>query len=84
MLVKNKGRDIAILRTMGASQGAVMRIFFMAGAGLGVVATPLGVILGLLFCANIGAIQHAVDAIFHTQVFNADVYFLTTLPAKID
>jgi lipoprotein-releasing system permease protein len=84
MLVKNKGRDIAILRTMGASQGAVMRIFFMAGAGLGVVPTPIGVILGNLFCANIGAIQHAVDAVFHTQVFSPDVYFLTTLPAKID
>ena len=84
MLVKNKGRDIAILRTMGASQGSVMRIFFMAGAGLGVVATPLGVGLGLLFCANIGPIQRFVDKLFHTQVFSADVYFLTTLPAKID
>jgi lipoprotein-releasing system permease protein len=84
MLVKNKGRDIAILRTMGASQGAIMRIFFMAGAGLGVIATPIGVALGLLFCANIGPIQHFVDALFHTQVFNADVYFLTTLPAKVD
>jgi lipoprotein-releasing system permease protein len=84
MLVKNKGRDIAILRTMGASQAAVMRIFFMAGAGLGVVATPLGVGMGLLFCAYIGPIQHFVDKVFHTQVFNPDVYFLTTLPAKID
>jgi lipoprotein-releasing system permease protein len=84
MLVKNKGRDIAILRTMGASQGAVMRIFFMSGAGLGVVATPLGVGAGLLFCAYIGPIQHFVDALFHTTVFSPDVYFLTTLPAKID
>jgi lipoprotein-releasing system permease protein len=84
MLVKNKGRDIAILRTMGASQGAVMRIFFMAGAGLGMAATPAGVLLGVLFCANIEHIQHFVDVVFRTNVFNADVYFLTTVPAKID
>jgi lipoprotein-releasing system permease protein len=84
MLVKNKGRDIAILRTMGASQGAVMRVFFMAGAGLGVIATPVGVGVGILFCAYIEPIQKFVDATFHTTVFNPDVYFLTTLPAKID
>lgn len=84
MLVKNKGRDIAILRTMGASQGAITRIFFMSGAAVGVLATPAGLILGVLFCVYIEPIQNFVDWVFRTEVFNADVYFLTSLPAKID
>ncbi|CAN5294906.1 lipoprotein-releasing ABC transporter permease subunit [soil metagenome] len=84
MLVKNKGRDIAILRTMGASQGAITRIFFMSGATLGIAATPIGVALGLLFCIFIKQIQEFVEGLSGSQVFNPDVYFLTSLPAKID
>jgi lipoprotein-releasing system permease protein len=57
MLVKNKGRDIAILRTMGAGQGAILRIFFMAGATIGAAGHPVGVLFGVLFCLNIEAIQ---------------------------
>ena len=53
MLVKDKGGDIAILRTMGATSGAVMRIFFIAGSSIGVVGTIVGVLIGVLFCANI-------------------------------
>ena len=84
MLVKNKGRDIAILRTMGASPGAILRIFFMAGASVGVVGTAAGLLVGVLFCAYIGQIQAFVEWITHTSVFNADVYFLAHIPAKLD
>jgi lipoprotein-releasing system permease protein len=84
MLVKNKGRDIAILRTMGASSGAVLRIFFMAGAAVGVLGTISGLLLGILFCAYISQIQAFVEWVTHTSVFNADVYFLAHIPAKLD
>jgi lipoprotein-releasing system permease protein len=84
MLVKNKGRDIAILRTMGASSGAILRIFFMAGASVGVAGTIAGFLLGTLFCAYIAQIQALVEAVTHTSVFSADVYFLPHIPAKLD
>lgn len=84
MLVKNKGRDIAILRTMGASQGAILRIFFMAGASVGVLGTAFGMLLGTLFCIYIQPIQRFVEHVTGREVFNADIYFLTHIPAKID
>ena len=84
MLVKNKGRDIAILRTMGASRGAIMRIFFMAGAAVGVLGTMAGLLLGTLFCAFIAQIQSFVEWVSGVSVFNADVYFLAHIPAKLD
>ncbi|KZD07177.1 lipoprotein-releasing ABC transporter permease subunit [Oceanibaculum pacificum] len=84
MLVKDKGRDIAVLRTMGASKGMIMRIFFMTGASIGVVGTVAGFLLGLLFCLNIETIRGWVEALTGTQVFNAEIYFLSKLPAKVD
>jgi lipoprotein-releasing system permease protein len=84
MLVKNKGRDIAVLRTMGAGQGAILRIFFMAGAGIGVMGSALGLVLGILFCVYIQQIQAIVEWATHTNVFNADVYFLSHIPAKLN
>jgi lipoprotein-releasing system permease protein len=84
MLVKNKGRDIAILRTMGAGQGAILRIFFMAGASIGLAGTLAGLVFGLVFCLNIEAIQSFVEWVTGVQVFNADVYFLAHVPAKVD
>jgi lipoprotein-releasing system permease protein len=84
MLVKNKGRDIAILRTMGAGRGAILRIFFMAGASIGLAGTLAGLMFGLVFCLNIEAIQRFVEWVTGVQVFNADVYFLAHVPAKID
>jgi lipoprotein-releasing system permease protein len=83
MLVKNKGRDIAILRTMGASSGAILRIFFMAGASVGVAGTIAGFLIGVLFCTYIAEIQSFVEWITHTSVFNADVYYLSHIPAKL-
>ncbi len=84
MLVKNKGRDIAILRTMGASRAAILRIFFMAGAMIGLTGTLAGLIFGLVFCLNIEAIQSFVEWVTGVQVFNSDIYFLAHVPAKVD
>jgi lipoprotein-releasing system permease protein len=84
MLVKNKGRDIAILRTMGATRGAVMRIFFFTGAMTGVVGTVAGFIIGLSFSLNIEAIRQWLQGLLNTQLFPAEIYFLTRLPAKVD
>jgi lipoprotein-releasing system permease protein len=84
MLVKDKGRDIAVLRTMGASRGMVTRIFFMTGASVGVLGTVVGAILGLLFVLNIEQIQEWVETVFQTSVFPPEIYFLTNVPAKLD
>ncbi|MFZ5720000.1 MAG: lipoprotein-releasing ABC transporter permease subunit [Pseudomonadota bacterium] len=84
MLVKNKTRDIAILRTIGAGQGSVLRIFFMTGASIGALGTLAGVALGVLFSIYIGPIQSAVEWATGTQVFASDVYYLSRLPAKVD
>ncbi|MBL8643915.1 MAG: lipoprotein-releasing ABC transporter permease subunit [Rhodospirillaceae bacterium] len=84
MLVKDKSRDIAILRTMGASRGTIMRIFFMAGASIGFVGTMLGFVLGVLFCDNIEAIRQFVSAVTGTDVFSPEIYYLTKMPAKMD
>lgn len=84
MLVKNKTRDIAILRTVGASQSAMLRVFFIAGATIGVAGALTGLLLGLIFCLNIGAIQHFLEGLFGVQLFNADVYQLDAIPALVD
>ncbi|HEY2049865.1 MAG TPA: lipoprotein-releasing ABC transporter permease subunit [Caulobacteraceae bacterium] len=84
MLVKNKGRDIAILRTMGAGQGAILRIFFMAGASIGFAGTIAGLLFGIVFCLNIETIQRFIEWVTGVQVFNSDVYFLAHVPERID
>ncbi len=84
MLVKNKTRDIAILRTVGASQSSMLRVFFVAGAMIGIAGTLTGLLLGLLFCLNIGAIQHFLEGLLGVQLFNADVYMLDAVPALVD
>jgi len=84
MLVKNKGRDIAILRTIGGGQGAILRIFFMAGASIGVLGTAAGLALGALVSVYIDPIQAFVEWATGQAVFSSDVYFLNRLPAKVD
>ncbi|MDR1694608.1 MAG: lipoprotein-releasing ABC transporter permease subunit [Lactobacillaceae bacterium] len=84
MLVKDKGRDIAVLRTMGATKGMIMRIFFIDGALIGVVGTILGGILGVLFCDNIESIRHFMEYLTGRDLFSAEMYFLSKLPAKMD
>lgn len=83
MMVKDKARNIAILRTMGASQGAVMRIFFLSGASVGLIGTALGLALGLAFADNIEAIRRAIEAMTGTELFSAEVYYLTKMPARV-
>ena len=83
MLVKNKGRDIGILRTMGLTQGSIMRVFFLCGALIGVVGTLLGVILGCLFAYFIGDIQAVVEWVSGGSVWNPEIRFLTEIPARL-
>ena len=84
MLVKDKGRDIAILRTMGASRGAILRIFLLCGASVGVAGTLIGFVVGIVFCANIESIRQAIQALSGTELFSPEVYFLSRLPAVVD
>ena len=84
MMVKDKARDIAVLRTIGASRGSILRIFLMAGASVGVLGTVIGTVLGLVFCWNIETIQGWVEAITGAKTFNPEVYYLTHLPSRLD
>ncbi|WP_188907345.1 lipoprotein-releasing ABC transporter permease subunit [Aureimonas endophytica] len=84
MLVKDKGRDIAILRTMGATRGSVMRVFLITGASIGVAGTLAGLVLGVLFCLNIEEIRQFFSWLSGTVLFNPQFYFLSKLPAEID
>ncbi len=84
MLVKDKGKDIAILRTMGASRASIMRIFLIAGASVGVFGTFLGFILGLLFSENIETIRRWIESLSGNDLFAAEIYFLSKLPAIVD
>jgi len=84
MLVLIKGRDIAILRTMGATQAAVLRVFFLSGAVIGVSGTAAGLAVGVLFCLFIKPIQGAVEKITGSTVFDPTIYFLTDIPARIE
>ncbi len=84
MLVKDKAKDIAVLRTMGMSRGAIQRIFLMSGLTVGVVGTLAGFILGLAFCYNIDSIKNALENLSGKELFSAEIYFLSKLPAKVD
>jgi len=84
MMVKDKGRDIAILRTMGASRGMILRIFVLSGASIGVIGTAAGFVLGLVFTDNIEAIRQGIQRIIGTDLFAAEIYFFTRIPAHID
>jgi len=84
MLVKDKGRDIAILRTMGATRGNVLRIFLLCGASVGVMGTLIGFALGMAFCMNIESIRQALQSLTGTELFSPEVYFLSQLPAVVD
>jgi lipoprotein-releasing system permease protein len=84
MLVKDKGRDIGILRTMGVTQGAVMRVFVMTGASVGVVGTFVGFVLALLVCLNIESIRRFLSFLTRTELFSKELYFLSKMPADMD
>jgi lipoprotein-releasing system permease protein len=84
MLVKDKARGIAILRTMGATRGMIMRIFFMSGMSIGVVGTAAGVVLALLFCTNIEGIHQWLERATGQNIFPPEFFYLTQLPAVVD
>ena len=84
MLVMDKGRDIAILRTMGATRGMIMRIFLLNGATIGVVGTLVGFVLGLAFSLNIETIRQWIQGLIGSELFAAEIYFLSKLPARVE
>lgn len=84
MLVKNKARDIAILRTIGATRAGVVRVFIMTGSMLGAVGVFTGLVFGVLFCVFIAPIQHFLEGVFNTRLFPPDVYMLDALPARVE
>ena len=84
MLVKDKSRDIAILRTMGATQGGVMRIFMITGAAIGVLGTLVGFLVAVVICANIESIRQFLSWATSTELFSPELYFLSKLPAQLD
>jgi lipoprotein-releasing system permease protein len=84
MLVKDKGHDIAILRTMGATRAAIMRIFFITGASIGIVGTLAGLGLGLLVCLNIESLRESIGWLTDTELFSPELYYLSQMPAEMD
>jgi lipoprotein-releasing system permease protein len=84
MLVKDKGSDIAILRTMGATQGSIMRVFLITGASIGVVGTLVGLLLGVVVCLNVESIRQFLSWLTNTELFSPELYFLSKLPADMD
>ena len=84
MLVKDKSADIAILRTMGASRGAVMRVFLIAGTSIGVVGTAIGFLIGVVFCWNIETIRQFLSSLTGTTLFDPEIYFLSHMPAEMN
>jgi len=84
MLVKDKTSDIAILRTIGATQGAIMRVFLITGASIGVVGTVIGFAVGTVICMNIESIRRFISWMTNTELFSPELYFLSKLPAEMD
>ena len=84
MMVKEKGRNIAIMRTMGATRGAILRVFLLSGASIGIVGTFVGCALGTAFVVNIETIRRWLEGLTGVPLFNETVYFLSKLPAIVD
>lgn len=84
MLVKDKGADIAILRTMGATRGAILRIFLITGASIGVVGTLAGLLLGVVVAVNVESLRAFFSRLTNTNLFPAEFYFLSRLPSQVD
>ena len=84
MLVRSKNADIAVLRAMGAGRASIMRIFFMTGASIGFIGTLMGTILGVVFCWQIDNIKGFIESLSGAELFSAEIYYLSQLPAKIE
>jgi lipoprotein-releasing system permease protein len=84
MLVKDKGKDIAILRTMGIQKSSIMRIFLLTGSSIGIAGTFVGLIFGVIFALNIETIRQGIQNMIGAELFPAEFYFLSQLPSKIE
>ena len=84
ILVKDKSRDIAILRTMGAGRASILRIFVATGASIGILGTLLGFLLGVVVTINLGSIQHFLENVTGAELFSSEIYFLSQIPARIE
>ncbi len=84
MLVKDKGRDIAVLRAMGATKGMIMRIFLLSGASVGIAGTIAGFVLGIVFTSNIETIRGWLQTLTGTELFSPEIYFLSQMPSEVD
>ena len=84
ILVKNKTKEIAILRTLGISRNSVAKIFFITGFSIGFLATVTGVIIGILFAFYIEEIRVLITALFNVRLFPEEIYFLSKMPAEIN
>ncbi|PPR42923.1 MAG: Lipoprotein-releasing system transmembrane protein LolE [Alphaproteobacteria bacterium MarineAlpha5_Bin11] len=84
IFVKDKNKEIGILRTMGMSRFSVMKIFFLIGSTIGIIGTIIGVLFGILFCINITRIQGFLENLFNANLFSSEIYYLSSLPARID
>jgi lipoprotein-releasing system permease protein len=84
MLVNDKGKAIAILRTMGATRGMIMRIFMISGTSIGVIGTITGFVLGVAFCANIDSIRRWLESLTGTELWSPEIRFLSRIPAEVN
>ena len=84
IFVKDKNKDIGILRTIGISKFSLIKIFLLIGSSIGIIGTLLGLILGIIFCLNIDTIQIFLENLFGTKLFSPEIYFLSSLPSRID
>jgi lipoprotein-releasing system permease protein len=84
MLVKDKGRDIAVLRTMGATRRSMMKIFVLTGATIGLAGTFVGALIGITFALNIESIRQFLQNLTNTELFSEEIYFLSKLPAVVN
>lgn len=83
MLVKDKGKNIAILRAMGVPRASVMRIFLLTGSSIGIIGTMAGGGLGLAFALNIESIRRFLEKMLNVELFSAEIYYLTQLPVQV-
>ena len=84
ILIKNKTKEIAILKTLGLSNNSIKKIFFLTGLTIGFFATITGIILGIIFSLNIEKLRILISNIFDFEIFPSDIYFLDKLPTEIN
>ena len=84
ILIKNKTKEIAILKTLGLSNNSIKKTFFLTGLSIGFFATVSGIVLGVLFSINVEKIRIFLSSVFNFEIFPSDIYFLEELPSEIN